>query len=178
MSSSELEREARSSPSFSLLNRLVRVTWRVIYLVLVRFSPIPMKKWRISIYKLFGAKVDWSANIYPSATVWLPSNLYLGKGSSIGPNTLIYNQGEVVIGDDVIISQGVHICASTHDYNSAFHPLLLAPIQVEDKVWICADAFVGPGVSLSEGSVVGARAVIAKKTESWTVYAGNPAVKV
>ena len=40
---------------------------------------------------------------------------------------------------------------------------------------VCADAFVGPGVVIVEGAVVGARAVVMKNVEPWTVVAGNPA---
>jgi putative colanic acid biosynthesis acetyltransferase WcaF len=58
------------------------------------------------------------------------------------------------------------------------HPLKLAPIKIEDNVWICADAFVGPGVTVFEGAVLGARGVLMKNTEAWGVYGGNPAIKV
>ena len=54
-------------------------------------------------------------------------------------------------------------------------PLLKPPIGIGDQAWICADAFVGPGVVVGEGAVVGARAVVTKNVEPWTVVAGNPA---
>ena len=54
-------------------------------------------------------------------------------------------------------------------------PLLKPPIEIRDQAWICADAFVGPGVIVGEGAVVGARAVAVKNVEAWTVVAGNPA---
>jgi putative colanic acid biosynthesis acetyltransferase WcaF len=54
-------------------------------------------------------------------------------------------------------------------------PLLKPPIRIEDQAWICADAFVGPGVVVGEGAVVGARAVVTKDVAAWTVVAGNPA---
>ena len=49
------------------------------------------------------------------------------------------------------------------------------PIEVRDQAWVCADAFVGPGVVVGEGAVAGARAVVTKNVEPWTVVAGNPA---
>ena len=54
-------------------------------------------------------------------------------------------------------------------------PLVKLPIRVGTQVWICADAFVGPGVELGAGAVVGARAVVMKDVEPWVVVAGNPA---
>ena len=85
---------------------------------------------------------------------------------------------KVTIKDNVLISQGSHICASTHDYNDPLHPLVLAPIIIESNCWVCADVFVGPGVHLAEGCVIGARAVVTRDTDSWGVYAGNPAKKI
>ncbi|MBR9911298.1 MAG: putative colanic acid biosynthesis acetyltransferase [Gammaproteobacteria bacterium] len=173
-----LRRTEKSDACFSLKNRIFRVIWGVFYISLIRFSPAPFRRWRACIYKLFGAKVGKKVNIYPTARVWLPSNLTIGEGSSIGPNVNVYNQGEIIIGRDVVISQFSYLCASTHDYNDPLHPLVMAPITIENHVWICADAFVGPGVYVREGCVIGARAVVTKSTLDWGVYAGNPAKKV
>ncbi|WP_207951991.1 hypothetical protein [Pseudomaricurvus alcaniphilus] len=90
----------------------------------------------------------------------------------------IYNQGVIKIGSNAIISQGVHMCASTHDYNDPLHPLILAPITIGANAWICADAFICPGSAVGEGAVVGARAVLTKDAAAWGVYAGNPAVMI
>jgi putative colanic acid biosynthesis acetyltransferase WcaF len=54
-------------------------------------------------------------------------------------------------------------------------PLQKPPISVGDQAWVCADAFVGPGVTVEEGAVVGARAVVVKDVEAWTIVGGNPA---
>jgi putative colanic acid biosynthesis acetyltransferase WcaF len=52
--------------------------------------------------------------------------------------------------------------------------VLKPPISIGDQSWICADAFVGPGVNVGEGAVVGARAVAMRDVEPWTVVVGNP----
>ncbi|MCY0966945.1 hypothetical protein [Parathalassolituus penaei] len=163
---------------FSLENKLVRLAWNVVYLLFFRFSPVSMFSWRRMLLIWFGAKIHSSARIYPSAKIWIPSNLSMGKDSTIGPAVNVYNQGRISLDERVIVSQYSHICASTHDYNDPLHPLILAPITIANDVWVCADAFVGPGSHLSEGSVIGARAVISKKTEPWSIYAGNPAKKI
>lgn len=167
-----------NSATFSVANKLTRLVWGITYILFFRFSPIPFKRYRLFILKLFGAKVNASSNVYPSAKIWLPSNLTLGDNSTLGPNVTVYNQGHITICDRVIISQGAHLCASTHDYNNALHPLILAPITIENDVWVCADAFVGPNVTLGEGCVIGARAVMTKTAEQWSVYGGNPARKI
>lgn len=79
------------------------------------------------------------------------------------------------IGAHSTVSQYSHLCTSSHDYE---HPNMLqtfAPIVIEDQVWIAADAFIGPGVTIGQGAVVGARGTVFKNVEPWTVVGGNPA---
>ena len=63
----------------------------------------------------------------------------------------------------------------THDYQDPSLPLLRLPIEIGAEAWVCADAFVGPGLTVGEGAIVGARAVAMKDVEPWTIVAGNPA---
>jgi putative colanic acid biosynthesis acetyltransferase WcaF len=167
-----------NSPVFTLKNKLLRVLWAGVYILFFRFSPKPFFKYRTFILKMFGATIGKGVAIYPSATIWLPSNLHVGDKVAIGPNVTIYNQGLITIRDRAIISQGCHLCASTHDYNDPLHPLKLAPIVIKDNVWICADSFIGPYVTVNKGAVVGARSVVVKSVDEWSVYGGNPALKI
>ncbi len=57
-------------------------------------------------------------------------------------------------------------------------PLTAAPIAIGPHGWVAAEAFVGPGVTVGEGAVLGARAVGFRDLAPWTVYAGNPAEAV
>ena len=172
------EKSSLGDPVFSLSNKLMRVAWGITYHLFFRFSPVPLSAYRRWLLGLFGAQLSHDVNIYPSVRIWLPSNLSIAEGSTLGPDVKIYNQGRITIGRKAIISQGAYICASTHDYNNPVHPLVLAPITVGDNAWVCADAFIGPNVNVAEGSVIGARAVLSKNTDSWGIYAGNPAKKV
>ena len=47
--------------------------------------------------------------------------------------------------------------------------------MIGPEAWICAEAFVGPGVTIGEGAIVGARAVAMKDVKSWMIVIGNPA---
>jgi putative colanic acid biosynthesis acetyltransferase WcaF len=142
---------------------------------LFRFSPRPCFGWRRFILRCFGAKVGAHVNTYGSTRVYFPWNLSVGDWTAIGENALIYNLGPVAIGQKATISHGAHLCAGTHDYRDPRMPLLKPPIRIEDQVWICADAFIGPGVVVGEGAVVGARTVAMTNVAPWTVVAGNPA---
>jgi putative colanic acid biosynthesis acetyltransferase WcaF len=143
--------------------------------ILFRFSPRPFFAWRRVVLQCFGSKIGIHVNIYNSAIIYFPWNLQIDDWSSIGEDALIYNLGPVRIGSRATISHRAHLCAGTHDYRKADLPLLKPPIVIEDHVWICADAFVGPGVRVREGAVVGARAVVVEDVEAWSVVAGNPA---
>lgn len=154
---------------------VLRVLWAMVH-PFFRFSPRIFFSWRCFLLRRFGAKVGKAVHIYNSATIYMPWNLEMGDWSSIGEHAFIYNLGKVIIGSRVTISHMTHLCAGTHDYENKILPLLKLPIVIKDYAWICADAFIGPGVTIGEGAVVGARAVVVKDVEPWSVVAGNPAV--
>ena len=137
-----------------------------------------MHAWRRFLLRLFGARVASRARIYASVRIWWPGNLELGERAWLGPRVDCYNQGRIRIGARVTVSQGAHLCASTHDYDDSAFPLVLRPILIADDAWIAADAFVGPGVTIGEGAVLGARGCALRDLDSWTVYSGNPAAAV
>lgn len=114
-------------------------------------------------------------NIANSAVIYFPWNLEARDWAAIGERAMIYNLGPVTLGEKATVSQGAHLCAGTHDFSDPATPLLTPPIAIGKQAWICADAFVGPGVKVGEGAVVGARAVAVKDVEPWAVVAGNPA---
>jgi putative colanic acid biosynthesis acetyltransferase WcaF len=81
----------------------------------------------------------------------------------------------IKIGAYSTISQYSYLCTASHDYRSLKMPLVAAPITIGERVWITADVFVGPGVTIGEGSVVLARSTVLKSVDSWMVVGGNPA---
>lgn len=127
------------------------------------------------VLKLFGADVDLRNEIHRSARIELPWNLTVGQYSVIGPRVSLYNLGKLRIGSNSVISQDAYICGGSHDYTVPGMPLRRLDVVIGDNVWICAGAFIGPGVTIGDGAVVGARAVVTKDIPPWTVVAGNPA---
>jgi putative colanic acid biosynthesis acetyltransferase WcaF len=142
---------------------------------LVRFSPRPCFVWRRFVLRCFGATIGAHVNIYPTTRIYFPWNLKVGEWSAIGEDVLVYNLGKVIIGSHATISHRAHLCAGTHDYRIPSLPLLKLPIVIGPRAWVCADAFVGPNVSVGEGAIVGARGVVIKNVAPWTIVAGNPA---
>lgn len=167
----EQNRRARKYSSGEMTRRIL---WTVAQ-PLFRFSPRPCFGWRRFLLRCFGAKLGQRVHVYPSATIYFPWNLEAGDESAIGEHAFIYNLGRVRVGPRVTISHRAHLCAGTHDHTKRDFPLLRSPIIVGPEAWICADAFVGPGVTIGEGAIVGARAVAMRDVKPWTIVVGNPA---
>jgi putative colanic acid biosynthesis acetyltransferase WcaF len=171
-------RPLEGGASFSIGNRFVRVIWGAAWLVLARFTPPPFHGWRRLVLRAFGATVARGARVHGSASVWLPANLELGENCLIGPRVRLYNQGRIRIGARSVISQGAHLCASSHDVSDPHFQLVLRPIAIGAGCWVAAEAFVGPGVTMSDGAVLAARGALFEDAAPDTIYRGNPAVAI
>lgn len=171
-------RPLEGGASFSLGNRLARVVWGISWLVLARWTPPPCHGWRRLVLRVFGAKVAPGARVHASVRVWLPANLELSENCLIGPGVRLYNQGHIIIGARSVISQGAHLCASSHDVSDPHFQLVLRPITIGAGCWVAAEAFVGPGVAMADGAVLAARGVLFEDAQANAIHRGNPAVAV
>ena len=155
---------------------LLRLVWTIVNATIFRLLiGVKLHTIRNGLLRLFGARVPDRALIYPSCKIFAPWNLEVGKFATIGPNTEIYNKASILIEANAIISQGAFLCTASHDITDPFLPLTSAPIIVRERAWLAADVFIGPGVTVGEGAVVGARAAVFRDVEPWTVVGGNPA---
>lgn len=164
--------------SFSLRNRLGRLSWDVFAFLLFRFSPKPFHAWRSFLLRCFGAKVGSGVHVYPGVNIWAPWNLELEDECGIASGATLYCQGKITVGRQAVISQGAYLVTGTHDYTKVGFPLITMPIHVGDQAWIAAEAFVHPGVTIGEGCVIGARSVVTKNMPDWMVCAGHPCIPI
>lgn len=162
-------------PSFSLSNRLFRALWNVTWALLASWTPPPFGAWRRFLLTLFGARMGVACDVRGSAKVWYPPHLQMADRSLLADRVNCYNMAPISLGERALVSQGAHLCAGSHDIRTRDFQLIAKPIHIGADVWVAAEAFVGPGVEIGEGSVLGARAVAFKSLEPWGVYAGNPA---
>ena len=142
---------------------------------LFRWSLPRAFRWRRWLLRRFGATMAPHSIVYPTARIFHPWWFEMGDWSNLGHEVVIYNLGPVTIGSHTVLSQGVYVCAGTHDYTRPDLPLLRPPIRIGSGVWIAAQAFIGPGVTIGDNSVIGARAVVVKDIPAGMVAAGNPA---
>lgn len=171
-------RSALGGPSFALRNRVERALFGCVWALAAAWTPPPLHRWRCLLLRLFGARVGRGVRIHGSAAVWHPANLVLGDYAVIGPRVRLYNQGTIVVGARAVVSQGAHVCASTHRLDDPDFQLVLRPVEIGEHAWVAAEAFVGPGTHVGAGAVLGAHAVAFADLQPWTVYRGNPAMAV
>ena len=162
--------------SLSRKNQIIRMLWTIVWGIFAR--PLPRSigsGWKRFLLRLFGAKIDSTAVVYSSARVYYPTNLIMERYACLASDVDCYNVNIIRIGANTTVSQGAYLCTASHDITNPLNPLITAPIIIEDQAWIAADAFVGMGVTIGQGAVVGARAAVFKNVEPWTIVGGNPA---
>lgn len=166
---------ARMTSPWTTRQKLARACWYCAQAVLFRPSPRVCYRWRAWLLRLFGARVAATARIRPTVTVEVPWHLTVGPDAIIGDHVVLYCLGPVSIGARTTVSQYCHLCAGTHDHTRLEFPLLRPPIAIGDDAWLAADVFVGPGVTVGDGTVVGARSSVFTDLPPWKVCVGTPA---
>ena len=171
-----VEVDISKSPSpHSFKNRAMRVLWGLVQGTLFRWSPRPMHKWRAFLLRLFGADVSMKARVYPKAKVWGPWNLTMDDFATLADDVDCYCVDRISIGAHTTISQYTYLCGATHDFELVKRPLTPMPIVIGEGVWIAADVFVGPGTTIGDHTVVGARSSVFVDLPAWKVCVGTPA---
>ena len=157
-------------------HQAVRMLWNILWPLTTWFLPRSLGMgWKRSLLRMFGAKVHPTAQVYSSARIYYPANLTMEAYSCLADGVECYNVAPVTVGAHSTISQGTLLCTASHDITDSHHRLVTAPIMIEDQVWIGARAYIGMGVVVRQGAVVGATASVYKTVEPWTVVGGNPA---
>jgi putative colanic acid biosynthesis acetyltransferase WcaF len=87
----------------------------------------------------------------------------------------VYSVAKITLADYAFVSQGSTLCTASHDIEDPYFQTVARPITIGARAWVAAEAFVGPGVTIGEGAVLGARGCAFRDLEPWTVYCGNPA---
>lgn len=160
-------------------HQVVRLVWCAVWMLCARWLPRSMGSgWKRMLLRLFGAKMGHRSHVYSSARVYYPANLVMGDNTCLASDVDCYNVAPVILEDNVTVSQGAYLCTASHDISSRLNPLVTAPIVLKSQSWVAAHAFIGMGVTVGEGAVVGATASVYKDVEPWTVVGGNPAKKI
>lgn len=157
---------------------LKRILWYFTN-VLFFINPFnPCSAIKVRLLRMFGAQIGKGVVIKPSVNIKYPWNLSIGDYTWIGECVWIDNLTKVSIGSNVCISQGAMLLCGNHNYKKSTFDLIVKPITIEDGAWIGAQSTVCPGVTAHTHSVLSVGSVASKDLEAFSIYRGNPAVKV
>lgn len=165
----------RYKHGFSWKNRLGRALWAVVEKTVFRASPSPLHAWRRWLLRRFGAEIAPTALIYPTVKIWAPWNLEMEAHSCLSWDVDCYCVDRIVLREQALVSQHARLVAASHDIRDPSFRLVHRPIEIGSSSWICAYAFIGMGIRVGEGAVVGANATVTKDVPPWTIVGGSPA---
>jgi putative colanic acid biosynthesis acetyltransferase WcaF len=133
---------------------------------------------RTALLRLFGARLGLGVVVRSGANITFPWRFTAGDHVWIGEDVLVLSLAPVTLGSHVCLSQRAFLCSGSHAWRRETFDLRTRPIVVGDSVWIAAQAFVGAGVSIGNGSVVSAGAVVMENVPENSLVRGNPATIV
>jgi len=155
---------------------LLRWIWAAVQSSFFRWSPRSWHGFRARLLRLFGATIPRPDQVvvFPTVRIIFPWKLTLAPRSMLGRNVTVYNLARITLGRGANVSQNAHLCAGSHDYRRWSMPQVTAPITIGENAWIAADVFVGPGVTIGELAVVGARSVVTRDLPPRMICVGHP----
>lgn len=152
---------------------LVELVWFALEACVINNKLLPFSAVRVALLRLFGAKIGTGCRFVHPLRVKAPWNLEVGDNCWFGVDVWIYNQTLIRIGSNVCISQGSFLTAGSHDMSTTMD-LHVAPIIIEDGVWITSKCVVQMGVTIGRSAVVTPLSVVHRSLEAEGVYGGNP----
>ncbi len=154
------------------------IFWYFVNILFLQNPLLPFSGLKIFLLKLFGAKIGRNVLIKQSIRVKYPWKLQIGNNVWIGEDVWIDNLDDVVIGDNVCLSQGAMLLCGNHNFKKTTFDLIVGKIILEEGTWIGAKSVVCGGITCSSHSVLSVNSVASKNLNSYTIYRGNPAKEV
>lgn len=150
----------------------------VVSVLLIIVAWLPSHFIRRSIYRFFGMKIGHGSSLYHGCEVRSPWKISIGVKSVVGENVLLDGRRSISIGDRVNISSSAWIWTLHHSVDSPSFKSVGERVVIGDYVWLCSRSTILPGVSIGEGAVVAAGAVVTKDVAPYEIVAGVPAKKI
>ncbi len=126
--------------------------------------------------QLTGQGVNETLGLIPPFFTDCGKNIHLGQNIFINSGCKLQDQGGIYIDDDVLIGHNVVIATLNHGMNPEnrgdLHP---KPVHIGKAVWIGSNSTILPGVTIGDGAIVAAGAVVSKDVPENTVVGGVPA---
>ncbi|WP_282037153.1 WcaF family extracellular polysaccharide biosynthesis acetyltransferase [Saccharicrinis aurantiacus] len=159
-------------------NIIKRTLWYWTNALVFNHSLIPISGIKVFLLKCFGAHIGKGVVIKPCVNIKYPWKLSIGENTWIGEQVWIDNLDTVTIGANCCLSQGVLLLCGNHNYTKETFDLMIGPITLEDGVWIGAKSTVTANTLCKTHSVLAINSVASNSLEAFSIYRGNPALKV
>lgn len=161
-------------PGFRGRSAVVVQLWWIVQAILFRPSPQFMYGWRRWLLRRFGAQVGAGVILRPTVRVQFPWKVSIGDYAWVGDDVVLYSLGPITIGEHAVISQKSYLCTGSHDPADKAFPIFHRPITIEPECWLASDVYVGPGVTIGRGTIVGARSSVFKDLPAGKLFVGTP----
>lgn len=130
---------------------------------------------RRAFYRFIGMRIGAGSSIHMHLTLYNPSGITIGEDTIVGERCTLDGRAPLVIGNHVDIASEVMMYNSEHDINDPKFGAIVAPVTIEDYVFVGPRAIILPGVTIHKGAVIGAGAVVTKDVEPNAIVGGVPA---
>ena len=138
-------------------------------------NKLPSRHLRRWFYRMMGAKLGEKTFPCRRVEVLLPKGLKLGSRVAVGWFAELDARGGITVGDDTNISSHVKLITGSHDVDDPEFTADFRPIHIGSHCWLGTGAMVLGGVSVGDGAVVAAGAVVTKDVPPYEVWGGVPA---
>lgn len=153
--------------------------YRILYALSMKYDFNFLKTRRVGLLKKIGMKIGENTRISMNVIIRNPANIEIGHNVSIQENCFLSGYNRIKIGNDVSIAHGVSVLTSSHETDGVGiiknKKLLSEPVEIGNNVWIGMKSSVLMGVSIGDGSVIGAHSLVTKSIDSNAVAFGVPA---
>jgi acetyltransferase-like isoleucine patch superfamily enzyme len=141
-------------------------------------SHLPARRLRTGFYRAMGMRLDDRVLIYRGLEFRRARGIEIGEGTVVGFDCILDGRGDLSLGRNVNLSSEVAIWTMQHDHRDPDFAGVQAPVNVGDRAWLSFRCTILPGVTVGEGAVIAAGAVVVKDVPPYAIMAGVPATQV
>ncbi len=156
-------------------NRLVTILLESEVYLLHLIGCIPSHFFRRIWYRIAGMRIGKGSSIHMGTRFYNPRNISVGEDSIVGENAVLDGRDTLKIGSHVDIASGVMIYNSQHEVNDEYFAPSIAPVFIEDYVFIGPRVIIQPGVTVGQGAIIAAGAVVVEDVPPYAIVGGVPA---
>ncbi len=126
--------------------------------------------------ELIGKPLDEAFGLFPPFYTDCGQNITIGRHTFINMGCSFQDWGGITVGDDCLIGHNCTICTVNHSKEAARRgDMTCSPVRIGNRVWVGANVTILPGVSIGDGAIIAAGAVVTRDVEAGTVVGGVPA---